>query len=292
MPFFRTVVFPLLVCVNTAAAQSVLRLPVSTRALGMANAAVTGRDEDVLFYNPAQIVIARGTSVSMERLSATATSGSLASVIRFSTGGIALGMSMVDFQAQTARTDLLRDEIIAAGPVAGTSVAASVGLAQVIKTIRIGVAGKYVEDHVGAARDGRAMFDFGLSRDLLRFYSAGIAVQNVSFRAKLPVTRPRLSVGGAMSRGVGPYDVLATAAVVADSYRGDTHIAPAGGLEVGWGWISGYSIAARAGLRSPLAGERAPTLGAGFNADRLSVDYALETLTGSRVAHRFGLRIR
>jgi len=69
-------------------------------------------------------------------------------------------------------------------------------------------------------------------------------------------------------------------------------VAPAAGTEIGWSWISGYSVAGRLGWRSPLAGERAFTAGAALNADRLSIDYAMETLTNARVGHRIGLRIR
>jgi hypothetical protein len=69
-------------------------------------------------------------------------------------------------------------------------------------------------------------------------------------------------------------------------------VAPAGGAEVGYSWLDGYAIALRAGGRRPGAGEGAVTAGAGLSVDRLSVDYALETLSGSRTAHRIGLRIR
>src|SRR5262245_9695892 len=69
----------------------VLRLPASVRMLGMGNAAVAGRDDDVLFYNPAQLVAARGTSLSYERLTPFSSTGVVSSVIRFNTGGIAIG---------------------------------------------------------------------------------------------------------------------------------------------------------------------------------------------------------
>ena len=55
-------------------------------------------------------------------------------------------------------------------------------------------------------------------------------------------------------------------------------LAPAGGVEVDYSWLSGYNIALRAGARRPLPGEEALTAGAGFTIDRLSIDYALETL--------------
>jgi hypothetical protein len=51
-------------------------------------------------------------------------------------------------------------------------------------------------------------------------------------------------------------------------------------------------VVLRGGARRPEHGEGALTAGAGFIVDRLAVDYALETLSGARAAHRVGLRIR
>ena len=69
-------------------------------------------------------------------------------------------------------------------------------------------------------------------------------------------------------------------------------VAPAGGAELGYSWLDGYTIAVRAGARRPATGESPVTAGAGLSLDRLSIDYALETLRGSRFAHRIGLRVR
>ena len=281
----------LLLTARLSSAQTVLRVPVSTRALGMGNMAVAGRDEDVLFYNPAQLVIARGTSISMERMTPTASNGALASVIRFNTGGIGIGVSMTSLDAFDQRPDLLRSQILNPGPAAGTSVVASVGLAQVFKTVRWGVAGKYTEDNMGGARAGLGMVDAGLSRDFFRFYTVGLSVQNISWNSP-PVTRPRYTLGAATQRGLGMFDVVGTAGLVVDRYLQKTRWAPAGGGEVSWSWLDGYNVALRAGARNPLAGEGWFTAGLGFNADRLSIDYALESLSGSRVGNRFGIRIR
>src|SRR6266571_347816 len=73
----------------TVLAPTVLRLPASARALGMGNVGVASRDDDVLFYNPAQVAIARGMSVSGERYSSSASGATLSSVTRFNNGGIA-----------------------------------------------------------------------------------------------------------------------------------------------------------------------------------------------------------
>ena len=76
----------------------VLLLPAGARTLAMGNTGVAGRDDDVLFFNPAQMAIARGFSASAERYSPTSAGDALSSVTRFSTGGIALGMRMVDYE--------------------------------------------------------------------------------------------------------------------------------------------------------------------------------------------------
>jgi hypothetical protein len=67
---------------------------------------------------------------------------------------------------------------------------------------------------------------------------------------------------------------------------------PAAGGEVAYSWLDGYSIALRAGVRRTMPGEEPATAGIGFTMDRLSIDYAIEALSGPRAAQRFGLRIR
>jgi len=104
--------------------------------------------------------------------------------------------------------------------------------------------------------------------------------------AQLPL---KTTLGAYTARPVGQFDLVATAAV---SVLRNGFVTPAGGAELGYSWLDGYSIALRAGGRRPIAGEGGLTAGAGFYVDRLSIDYALETLSRSRVAHRFGLRVR
>ncbi len=69
-------------------------------------------------------------------------------------------------------------------------------------------------------------------------------------------------------------------------------VIPSGGLEANYSWLSGYNIALRAGARRPMVGEDAFTAGAGFSLDRVTLDYGLETLSGGRVGHRVGIRVR
>src|SRR5262245_13451476 len=85
--------------VGTAASQTplgpiVLVLPASARTLALGGVGVTSRDDDALFFNPAQLVVANGYSVSAERFSSDVALSALSAVTRFNGGGIGIGMRM------------------------------------------------------------------------------------------------------------------------------------------------------------------------------------------------------
>lgn len=275
----------LLALTHQVTAQTALFQPASARLLAMGDMGVASRDDDVLFYNPAQLVVARGMSVSGERTSSTDRSGALSSVTRFNGGGVAVGMTMAQDNTRV---------VCAAGPclaVASSSVAAVAGLAQVYWGTRFGLNAKFAEEQISGSQATRGLVDAGVSRDFFRYLTAGLAVQNIGSADTTGLSaRPlRTTLGIAGAGPEGPFDIAATMGASIDPLR---RIHAAGGAELGWSWLDGYSIALRAGLRDPLAGQRAFTTGAGFTMDRLSIDYALETLTGSRLGHRVGLRIR
>jgi hypothetical protein len=290
----------------------VLLLPAGARSLATGNVGVASRDDDVLFFNPAQLAIARGFSASGERYSPTASGGSMSAVTRFNNGGIGIGVQMVDYDLPIGLFPADRGTMLGPGQPA-TSLEASVGVAQVVKGVRVGGAAKYVEDNDGTTRVSRAAFDVGLSKDVFRFYTVALAVQNMGASTTIPCSTAthcipasglpgsvpleftsanlpiRTTLGVAGGRGVGEFDLAGTAAV---SLLRTNFVVPAGGAEIGYSWLDGYSLALRAGARRPLPGERALTAGAGFTMDRLSIDYALEALSGSRIGHRLGLRVR
>jgi hypothetical protein len=284
----------------------VAQLPASTRWLAMGNTAIASRDDDVLFYNPAQLVIARGISMSGERLSPSASIATISSVTRFNTGGVAVGATMAGYDVD-GTLGLNRESMLTGGPHRAGSFNAVLGVAQLIKGFRTGAAVKYAEDHVSDERHGRAMIDVGVSRDFRQFFTAGLAVQNIGksttedfispggpIPSKLPssvvvATPLTTTLGVAAARPLGVYDVTATAAV--SMLRAD-YVAPSGGVEVSYSWLDGYAVAIRGGARRPDYGEGRWTTGAGLTVDRLSIDYALETLTRDRIGHRIGLRLR
>ena len=64
-------------------------------------------------------------------------------------------------------------------------------------------------------------------------------------------------------------------------------------MEIGYGWIEGWSAAVRAGVRrTETAAQRPVSAGGTLNADHLAIDYALELFEGSRYAHHVSLRWR
>jgi hypothetical protein len=282
----------------------ILHLPASARWLAMGNAATGSRDDDVIFYNPAQVAVARGTSVSFEQYSAGTRGGTLSSVARLNTGGVAVGVNLVDYEtaAGIGGFPVTRRDLLARGPQDAVGVDMVIAVAQVVKGFRVGAAGKYADDLAGERRAGGAALDLGVSKDFRRYFTAGLTVQNigrdvsttrlVNGQSVLAGPNPyplQTTLGLTASKAVGIYDLLVTSAV---SVERDGFVVPAGGVEVGYSWLDGYNIAVRAGARRPDVGERAITAGAGFGVDHLSIDYALEALSGSHIGHRIGLRVR
>ncbi len=279
-------------------APSILLVPASTRALGMGNVGIASRDDDVLFYNPAQLAIARGTSAQVEWFPQESHAGTVSSVLRFWKGGLAVGASAREYQIPVFVNP--GPVLIGTSPVDTSSLVGAIGIGQTFKGFRVGATAKYAEETSNLLHFAKGAADVGVARDFFsRIVTVGLSVQNLGStsddeatqvtgtRVELPL---RETLGAAVSTEAGPFDLVATADAMYG--RAEEHVRPAGGVELGWSWLSGYEIAVRAGARDPEPGEEAFTAGAGFTRDRVSIDYALETVAGARVAHRIGIRIR
>src|SRR5215510_12010092 len=206
----------------------VLRLPSSARTLAMGNVGIVGRDDDVLFYNPAQLVAARGTSGSAERFSKFARSGTLSSVIRFNNGGIGIGATVSNFRSASTVFPIDRLDMRGEAPVnSASSNALAVGIGQVFKGTRVGITGKYFDEPRAANRSAALVVDAGVARDFFG-YSFGLAVQNIGPGFEVPrinvtqtptnVVQPSIPASGlplsatfGAGRGlpVGPFDLVA-----------------------------------------------------------------------------------
>jgi hypothetical protein len=272
----------------------VLRLPASARLLALANVGVAGRDDDVLFYNPAQLTIVRGSTISAQRYAPGNASGALSTVFAFASGGIGIGVQWLGFSTDAPSFPYTASTLHTTGSSMASSAAATVGFGRTVKRTRFGLAAKIAQESAAQARSTSGFVDIGVERDFRQFFGVGFAVQNIGFEGE---ELTRFTVGTHAEaplvvplKTANPFVDVGFAAQV--SVREDGWVKPAAGAELGIAWIQGYSLTFRAGSRRPEPGERPFTAGLGLNADRVRVDYALETRNGGSVAHRAGVRVR
>lgn len=279
------ILFTLLVCLaparavaQTPAVPLVLGVPASARVAALGNAWVAGRDQDVVFSNPAQLVGARPDfSLSFAHLGSAQTMGALTSVYAAGRLSFTLGWGGV---------------ILAQGDGTPPSALGVVAGAVTYRGLRAGVGGKYVSDNQSTSERHALLCDVGLARNLFGGV-VGAALHNVglgSANGMAGTTIPKqLAFGWSASKQAGPLDVALFTQVTT---RKD-HTSPAAGLEVGYGWIEGYVVTLRAGARrTEFTGERPGSVGAGFTADRLTIEYALQGLDQGHRAHRMTIRWR
>lgn len=263
--------------------------------LAMGDIGVASRDDDVIFYNPAQLVVARGTSFSLIRLSESARGGSMSTVLRLGSGGVGFGVNYLEYQVAPLAYPYPRGDVIARNSAIGTSALGTVGYAQTLKGFRLGAAAKYAMDAVELERFGNVYGDAGLARDFRQGrYTAALSVQHFGqslSRGSDEIQPPTTAtLGAATSRQLGPLDAAATAGV---SYSRQDDVTAGGGAEISYSWLVGYSIAARAGAHQGRQGEDTQLMGGlGFTADRMTFDVAVERLPGNRAGYRAGIRIR
>lgn len=284
-----------LLVASTAGAQTVLRLPASTRALGLGDAFVAGRGSEVIFYNPAMLAQQPGLHVSAQRFGSASAAGALAS--SFSVGRIAagIGAQMLDWHKPSGPS-LRPGNLAIRGTLQSSSLSAGLGVASDFKGMRIGAGAKFVEERVGLNRDGTAAFDIGLARDFPFRTTIGLAVQNLGKGLHIvdedPVLPAQTTLGAmAFSPPLFTFfDLVASAEV---TYRHGGRWIPAGGVELTYVPLDGWALSGRVGARrANELGAKPLTLGAGLGFDRIGVDYAWHAMDGGVSSHRVGLRLR
>lgn len=266
-----------------------LRVVTSTRGLAMGEANTVGRDEDVIFSNPGRLAVARGTSVAAERYNVGVVSGTFATVTRIGSGSVGVGV-----HATAARQPYCPSSTSDPPQSDATEAIAlgSIGFAQTLKRFQLGGAIKYGAREP-TSRSSRLVADVGVARDMTIGsvpISLGLAAQNLSADLDNRLMPWRVALGAAAGGPLGPFDV----AVAAEGALTRHDLDAGAGLETGYQWLDGYSIALRTGVRmGSVSGSSAFTGGAGLQIDRVSVEYAFETQRYHLpLAHRIGLRIR
>ena len=283
----------------------VLTLPSSARTSALGNAWVAGRDAEVVFYNPAQLIGSRqefGATVSRP-----GPAGSGISLASAYTGGrwsmtFGWGVKLLNFNTDAAAPYPYRsDVLLTRGDAAGDSGLLAFGGAFVYRNFRIGGAAKYAFDHVatpaGAALPvsiaQRAWLgDIGVARTI-KGGVAAFSVQNLgrttANTASTLITPRQYVAGYSLARPLGPLDVGLYGQV---TMRKDWW-SPAGGFEASYSWIEGYAVTARVGAWRPETTTEKPiAIGAGLTADRLSVELAFRFYDGGKTGRMVTVRWR
>ena len=280
-----------------AQAPLVLTVPASTRALGIGDAYVAlGAEPDAIFYNPAQIVPARGLGVGAQRHgdASTVFTASAASVL--APGTMGLGVQLLDQSTTAASYGALARaggrSLFERGPQIATGAVATVAYARTILGFRVGAAGKIVHQQFANRRDATPAFDVGIARGST--YQIALAGRHLGHGVSLggpTVALPReVALGGAIPRReVGPLDLAAGLSI---AMRADGSLNGGGGTEWSYNPLDGFTFAARIGYRAVEGDESHLTLGAGFVGERFNLDYAFQASDGESAAHRIGVRWR
>lgn len=282
----------------------VLSLPSSPKTAALGDAFVAGRDADVIFYNPAQLASVRSSDAQFSITSDGPSSKHVTLSSTYAAGKLSFtfgwGVQFVDFHASpTAAAPLDADTILTRGPANGSSTLLVVGGAIAYKGFRIGAAGKYVADSVTPVSPGDAGFqsqavlmDLGIARNLFGGVAAA-SLQNIG-HAHDPLGETsnipkQVLFGWSTTRPAGPIDL----GIYSEGLVRGGWTSPAGGLDVGYSWIEGYSVSLRVGARRPETTDARPVaFGAALTADRLTVEYGVELFRDGRASNGVTIRWR
>lgn len=283
-----------------------LLLPKGARATSLGNAWVAGRDEYVIFHNPALMNATSGFGLTVAQFAVDARAVSAATATTVGSVTLGWGVQIVDFS--TPRTNATYPfapaDLTLDGDADLVSVVVVAAGQSTYRNFRLGVAAKYAEDAAPAespasgllvtpSRGSAFMADAGVSHALWTG-TAGLALQNIGHPYRLGAARYELptqvALGWSAQKQWGPLDFGYATQVLA---RRGGWVGAGGGVELGWSWIEGYTVAGRIGARrTETPAERPVGLGASVTADRLTVDYGVNLFAGNTAAHYVTVRWR
>ncbi|WP_423925500.1 hypothetical protein [Candidatus Palauibacter sp.] len=275
----------------------VLEAPASVEAAAYGNAPyLFGGGSDLLFYAPALIARADGMASGLQRYGSEGTLATLAGKGAVGLGDFAVGLQYLrysgrgiapgpDLQGAAATPD--------GSPV--TEFAASLGYArELFGVFGAGIVAKYLELQFARGLDRAVVLDVGVAREFgptmvsLAARNLGSDLELHGRGVRIPT---QLALGVSTERfEVGELDMFLTSQLLR---RRDGEIIPAGGVELSYWPVQGYTFRLRAGLQRVVEDERSPfTFGFAFTGDALTVEYAFQAFDVDGDAHRLGLSFR
>jgi hypothetical protein len=269
---------------------AVVELPSSTRAMGLGHAFQAAPDADAVFYNPALASRARGFGLGVHWLTPAARAFTASAATAWFDGGVAIGLQGLEYgtdhPAESRAGGL--DPLLADGTTAVSELAATLAYGRDLLGFRVGVAGRLLDQRIGALRRQHLAADVGLARSLgpgtiaVALRHVGDTDDDATGGWEPPTD---LTLGwSAFGRPVGPFDLgLATAV----TRRDDGEFLYGGGVELAYWPLRGRTFVARIGGRNVPEGDASPlTLGGSFWGDALILDYAFQPVDGTDGVHR------
>ena len=276
----------------------ILTIPASTRAHALGNAGVALPDpEAAVFYNPAQLVTARGTSFSLTRYRGISNHATLATTMAFLGGGVGVGAQRLEFFVPDTELPGPRGGeggLTLADDVLVTNTGATLGYARTWSGFRLGLSARYVEQRAPDRRTSTTMVDIGMARSISGV-TVGLAAQHLGPAIELgseTFDLPRRYTLGAafQNQQIGTWFDLG-ASVAIPVYE-DGSVLPGGGVELSYIPIEGVVITGRFGVRAVRrAAEFPTTAGAAVGFDNVLIEYAFQSFDTPGYAHRVGVRL-
>jgi hypothetical protein len=275
----------------------VLELPSSTRAMALGDAyMMTAGASDALFYHPALIDGASGFGLDLQNWSGAATGATASAAVEWYGGGVAIGLQTLQYGAPSDRVSVLpsgQDILFDLGPAPTSERVATLGLAHEIRGIKVGLAGKVIEERIAGERDATGALDVGVATRAGPL-TVGLTAANLGGKLQYAdgdVSLPRrITLGaGAYGQQVGPLDMGISGAL---TRRDDGELLAGAGLEVGYWPVIGRTFVARVGVERVPEGEGSPlTFGFAYWGDDLVLQWAYRDFGKlGHGTHRFGVR--
>lgn len=281
-----------------ATAPRVLQLPASTRAMALGDAfMMTGESSDAVFYHPALVEGAQGFGLDIQTWSGDATAASASAATGWFGGSVAVGVQTLQYGVPDDDLSALprgQDLLFAPGDEPASERVATVAVGREVFGVRMGLAGKLVEQRVAGERDATGAVDLGVATEVGPL-TAALSARNLgpemTFIAGDVALPRRYTLGvGAYGQEVGPLDIgLAGSLRYEES---EDEFVPGAGLEVGYWPIRGRTFVGRVGVRRVPEGDASPvSLGFAFWGDDLVLEWAWQPFGGDvdEATHRFGV---
>ncbi len=275
----------------------VLEAPASVEAAAYGNAPyLLGGGADLLFYAPALIDRASGMSAGLHRYGSEGTLATLAGKGSVGLGDFAVGLQYLRYSGPVgAPGQDLQGPAVTSEGMPLTEFAASVGYArELFGAIGAGIVAKYLEVQFDRGMDRAVLLDVGVAREFgptLVSLAARNLGSDLDLRGRGLRIPTQLALGLSTERfEVGELDMFLTSQILR---RRDGEIIPAGGVEISYWPVQGYTFRLRAGLQRVVEDERSPfTFGLAFTGDALTLEYAYQSFEVGGNAHRLGLSLR